>query len=431
MKLFESTTAKRKKAVVKHMLEESRYQREGTLGRGGIGKVEQHFDKTLQRLVAVKSLHENLKDNPKQLRSLLNEARLTAYLQHPGIVPVYDASIDEEYNLSYSMQMIEGDELTSLLETAQMRGSYLPIATVLSIFTKVCETLAYVHDKGVLHLDLKPDNIMLGAYGEVQIVDWGNAQLFAPESYLRFLRSFGYEERIDTFKHEEGVVSGTPPYMPLEQFTSPRDELTPASDIFALGVILYYMLTHKHPFPFEGDVATYFEALKEATPKPPKSLRGDLPQSLDSICMKMLHKEPSERFKSANELLSALKSFSDTGAAFATKTYKHGEVIFRQGETGDYAFLILSGYVEIYAEIDGERKFLSTRGEGDVVGELAVFTKEPRAASVKAIVPTTIKILKEKEIELELNNLSPWVGQIIHSLSIKFRDFTQRYAEKL
>jgi len=428
--IFRKSDAKHKKALLQDLLENKRYRSDSILGKGGMGKVERYFDKALQRVVAVKSLREERKKSLIEMQYLLNEARLTAYLQHPGIVPIYDAFTDYQSDLAYAMQLIEGKELTERIVDTIEQGLYQPLSEVLSIFTKVCETMDYVHDKGVIHLDLKPDNIMSGSYGEVLIVDWGNAHLHEPSHYKKYLQDSGFEVLIETFKRDESSITGTPPYMALEQFTSKQNELGPASDIFALGVILYFMLTHEHPYPFDGDVAAYIEALKEKEPKPPHVLRGDLPLTLSQLCMRMIHKDPSKRFQSVKEILQELKSFTDAGHTFAIRKYKHGEIIFRQGDEGDYAFLILAGYVEIYAEVDGERKFLTTRGEGDIVGELAVFTQKPRTATVKAIVPTTIKIMRKAEIDQELEKLSPWVGQVIQNLSEKFIDFTHRYTNE-
>jgi CRP-like cAMP-binding protein len=129
-------------------------------------------------------------------------------------------------------------------------------------------------------------------------------------------------------------------------------------------------------------------------------------------------------------VIKELEGLSDTASTFSMRHLQRGEILFQEGDAGEEAYLILSGYVEIFTEVDGERKFLATRGEGEIIGELAVFNKESRSASVRAVVPTVLKVMTEKAIETELEKLSPWVGQMISGLSHKFRTLNEQFVKQ-
>jgi serine/threonine-protein kinase len=413
-------------ALLQDFRSAGRYQFIDPLGEGGYGHVTRHFDTHLNRTVALKTLNAESQHQARRLRSLINEARLISYIDHPGVVSIYDAFVNENDEFCYTMKVIEGEDLGTIL--MRQGDDALTLPQSLQIFTRICETLAFVHDKGVIHLDLKPNNVMVGEYGQVMVVDWGNARLYDPSAYSAYLGKHGSEWKASDLEEVENFVSGTPPFMSPEQTKKSRNELMPSSDIFSAGVLLYQILTNRYPFSIQS-IKKFLDQLHNADPPPPHKLRPNVPRRLSQICCKMLEKNIDERYQTFREVLQDLEDFSNSGQAFATQRYNSGEVIFYQGDEGDYAFQIVSGLIEITAEVDGERRFLATLGEGQIVGELAIFNKQPRTATATALVPSIIKIMTKRDIEQELEKLSPWVGRVIAGLSGKFVNLNSRYLQ--
>ena len=415
-----------RESLLKEFKGDERYHFVRTLGEGGVGKVDCYFDRHLNRVTAMKTLRKAARNKLRSLRSVIREARLISYLDHPGIVSVYDAFVNDNDDFTYTMKLIQGEVLEDLLY--RDLDDDLSLTEYIEIFIKLCETMAYVHDKGVLHLDLKPSNIMLGHYGELLIVDWGNARLFDKTPYHTYLSTYKNAQKLEDLEEKEQFISGTPKYMSPEQTTSRRDQLRPTSDIFSVGVFFYELLSKKPPFPAE-DLEGQLDQLHNFDPPSLHTTRPTIPKSLSNICAKMLEKSPADRYQSFHEVIKDIRKYLNSGQNFETKRYQRGEVIFKEGDPGGYALMVLSGYVEITAESDGERKFLANLGEGEVIGELSVFTNQPRTATAKALTPITVKILTQETIEQELDKLSPWIGRMITTLSNRFNKLNRRLIE--
>ena len=221
-----------------------RYQLVGEIARGGMGVIYKGRDVDLGRDVAMKVLRTSYKDNPQATERFMEEAQIGGQLQHPGIVPVYELGLDGEGQPYFSMKLVKGKTLAALLKEGETSRRRL-----LTIFEQVCQTMAYAHARGVVHRDLKPANIMVGAFGEVQVVDWGFAKVLGqggiaderprPDvSVIATVRSSG--EGSDSIA---GSVMGTPAYMPPEQALGQVEALDERSDVFALGAILCELLT--------------------------------------------------------------------------------------------------------------------------------------------------------------------------------------------
>jgi len=404
-----------------------RYHKAGDIGEGGVSRVSASFDGFLNRVVAVKELKEEFITDPDLLHSFITEARMISYLDHPGVVTVYDTHLTEDQQLRYTMKLVEGQTLSEFLEYHTrpdvVNESYL--FDVLHIFTKLCETLAYVHDKGVIHLDMKPDNIMVGNYGEVRIMDWGNAYLYDDSIYLEQVRKFPSRGADAVAQVKPGdVILGTPLYMSPEQTQSRRD-LGPASDIFSLGVVVYELLTGQRPFE-AATVEEIIEKVRTLDPPPVHELNPDLPLRLSLIVQKMMRRSPGDRYQSAHEVLEEIQAAQTTGQAFPIWEIPAGQVIFREGDPGDFTIRIKSGRVEISKTDQGTGKVLAELGPGEILGELSIFSNSPRIATATALEDTVVYVMRSKEVNAEMDKLSPWVSQMITALSDRFDSLNKR-----
>jgi serine/threonine-protein kinase len=404
-----------------------RYRKLDLLGEGGLARVSGQFDSYLNRVVAVKELKEENFENPHLLKLFVNEAKLIGYLDHPGVISVYDTFLQEDGALCYTMKLNTGRKLTDILaQHADAEAFRRSLPLFLDIFVKLCETMAYAHDRGVVHLDLKPDNIMIGRYGEVMIMDWGNARLFDRQPYEAYLKEHVSDfEKYEFGEEEKGMIVGTPLYMSPEQTNSSRDALKPASDIFSLGVVFYEMMSGRTPFVGE-DVLVLMSAVRSEDPMPLHEVNPDVPRRISQICSTMLEKGLTDRYVSCKDVLKHLIECRNSGQAFAVRQYLPGATIFREGEPGTFSFTILDGRVEIFKETAGRKTILAVLGKGEIVGEVAIFSKMPRTATARAIDPTTIRIMVREDIEKELEKLSPWVGQMLTGLCQRFAAQNER-----
>ncbi|MEC7985361.1 MAG: tetratricopeptide repeat protein, partial [Myxococcota bacterium] len=224
------------------------YEATKQLGRGGMGEVWQVKDHTLHRLVALKVMHTKLVSDPSAKESFEAEAQISAQLQHPGIVPLYDFGALPGGDLYFTMKEVEGQSLETVIQMLHavdheniwnVRQDGWSIRRLIEVFYAVCKTMAYVHSKGVVHCDLKPSNILLGDYGEVYVVDWGIAKRLCSNRD----DSFVYTDLDDTPFEQDGFIVGTPVYMSPEQAWGDVENIGIRSDVYALGVILYEILT--------------------------------------------------------------------------------------------------------------------------------------------------------------------------------------------
>jgi serine/threonine-protein kinase len=263
-----------------------RYAIQSELGRGAMGVVYKATDTALERPVAVKTVNITLEREhaDKYEKRFYQEARAAGSLNHPNIVTVYD--VGKEGNVVYmAMEFIEGQELRSLLA----EGRALPVSQAVSIAAQVAEGLAYAHQHGVVHRDVKPANIMVLADGPVKITDFGIARMRASNDELT----------------QSGMMLGSPKYMSPEQVIGKRADHR--SDIFSLGVIVYETLTGSVPFSGENVTALMYQIVNFAPPAP-SAVNPAVPELLNFIVAKMLAKPLEERYQSAQELANDLRN---------------------------------------------------------------------------------------------------------------------------
>src|SRR5579862_9052382 len=256
-----------------------RYRIVALLGRGGMGEVYRADDLTLGQQVALKFLPQAILDNPNALERFRNEVRIARRVSHPNVCRVYDLG-EIEGNFFLSMEYIDGEDLGSLIR----RIGRLPADKGLEIARKLCAGLYAAHEKGVLHRDLKPGNVMLDGRGQVLLTDFGLA---------------GLADQI----HGAEVRNGTPAYMAPEQLDG--KEVTVKSDIYSLGLVLYETLTGKRPF--ESDtLAGLVEARKESSLANPSTLVKDLDPRVERVILRCLESDPQNRPSNALAVAAAL-----------------------------------------------------------------------------------------------------------------------------
>jgi hypothetical protein len=235
---------------------QGRYQVLGEIARGGMGIVLKGRDPDLGRDVAMKVLHPGHAGDPALVRRFVEEAQIGGQLQHPGILPVYELGLDAELRPYFTMRLVKGRTLAALLE--ERPDPAHDLGQFLAVFEQVCQTVAYAHARGVIHRDLKPSNIMVGAFGEVQVVDWGLAKVLrqggerpdgqgppaeTDEPEVTTVRTTG-----GGLPSQSGAILGTPSYMSPEQAQGDVRALDEQADVFALGAILCEVLTGQPPY---------------------------------------------------------------------------------------------------------------------------------------------------------------------------------------
>ena len=271
----------------------TRYILQEFLARGGMGAVYAAQDKTLNRRVAIKVLDPADRQDAFEER-LVREARVLAQLEHPGIVPVHDAGTLADGRVFYVMKFVEGSRIDQFL------ASVPSLPERLRLFLRICETVSFAHSRGILHRDLKPSNVMVGAFGEVLVMDWGLAKILRPDfnhaSSEETVRSTepllsavagGSETQITSATHD-GMILGTPGFMSPEQAQGKSSSLDVRSDIFSLGKLLAATLTPT---------------------KNAKAIR--VPRALGAICEKAAAENPSGRYASVSELAEDISRYLD------------------------------------------------------------------------------------------------------------------------
>jgi serine/threonine protein kinase len=290
----------------------SRYRPIRFHARGGLGEVHVAEDAELHREVALKRLQLRHAASPEVTRRFLREAEITARLQHPGVVPVYGLVWDAEGHPWYAMRFVEGESLQEAINRLhatdwRRRGDSefrLALRELLARFVVVCQTVAYAHSRGVIHRDLKPDNIMVGRFGETLVVDWGLAR---PTADTQGSVATGGEPapggaaELDGPVTRAGEVLGTPAFMSPEQAVGRTNLVGPASDIYSLGATLYVLLTGCPPF--ENDrLDALLSRVRVGDFPPPRRRNGRVSRSLEAVCLKAMALLPENRYRSAQDV---------------------------------------------------------------------------------------------------------------------------------
>lgn len=298
-----------------------KYTNTKLMSGGGGGILLSSYDRNLRRKVAVKKLKKEEIDNFRAQRRLIREARITAQLSHPNTVPVYEIGIGRDGDIYFAMKKIEGENLFKILcriaEGEQEAKDEFTLYRLLSVIIQASNALAYAHARGVIHRDVKPENILIGTFGEVYMMDWGVAKVWGmPNEYGEV--GFTRDDIMDRLTNS-GSRPGTPLYMSPEQVKDvPVDERT---DIFSMGVVLYEALALREPFRGEIIHETFDNILHE-TPPPPSTISRHLkvPKRLDEICARAMQKKAADRYQSMLEFIQDIRDFREKAMAAGTST---------------------------------------------------------------------------------------------------------------
>jgi WD40 repeat protein len=262
------------------------YQIIKELGRGGMGVVYQALDVKLHRVVALKMVLAGAHAGRAELTRFVSEAEAVAHLQHPNIVQIFESG--QHGGLPYfTLEFVAGGSLAD-----KVREQPLPAREAAQVVEQLARGVAYAHDRGIVHRDLKPENVMLAADGTPKITDFGLAKRVEGSAHLT----------------ATGAVVGTPSYMSPEQAAGRTGTIGPPADVYALGAILYRLMTGRPPFQAATQLDTLQQVL-EADPVPPKQLQRQTPVDLETICLKCLHKDAPRRYSSALALADDLRRF--------------------------------------------------------------------------------------------------------------------------
>jgi len=268
-----------------------RYKVAKKLGEGGKGIVFEAEDTRLGRTVAIKVIKGEGLDQ-ESLARFEQEAKATAGLSHPNIAAIYDIGQEGESHYLI-LEFVDGPNLSGLIRSQP--GARCDAATTLRIGSQVCQALEYAHSHGILHRDIKPENVMITSAGLPKLMDFGLARALGGPNLT-----------------QRGVIVGTPAYLPPEQALGKRSDTR--SDLYSLGCVLYEMVTGRPPFHGDEPVKVIFSHINDL-PAMPRNLAPEIPTALEQIILRLLAKDPDQRYQSAGELSQALKSVKEGAEA--------------------------------------------------------------------------------------------------------------------
>ncbi|MDF1815232.1 MAG: serine/threonine protein kinase [Verrucomicrobiales bacterium] len=329
--------------------DQPRYQTGSSIARGGMGEVIEAREVPIGRRVAMKVIHEETRDNAAVRARFIEEAQITGQLEHPSIVPMHDLNIDDRGQVFYTMKRIEGRTLAYIIK--KLKGGddvtlrEYPLTRLLTVFQKICDAIAFAHSRGVIHRDLNPNNIMVGDFGEVLVLDWGLAKLTnLPDTEAGFPQSLTPGD--DTPNRTlEGAVLGTIGYLSPEQALGKSREVGISSDIYALGAILYEILTLKRTVEAES-IKDALQKTISADIESPVARAGKntkIPESLSAVAMHALAKNPQDRYENVEQLQAEIEAWQNGFATAAEDAgiLRHVKLFVRRHEAASFAALLI------------------------------------------------------------------------------------------
>lgn len=379
-----------------------------TIGKGGQATVRRVHDKKLDRTLAMKVLHPELCGRADEVGRFVDEARITAGLEHPHVPAVHDLGVGDDGAHFFTMKLVEGETLAELLSPKKFDASDdFQLYRALQVLIKVCEAVAFAHSRGVIHCDLKPSNVMVGSHGQVYVMDWGIS---------RRLKTLGGGD----------TILGTLGYMSPEQARGENDRLDARTDVYALGAMLYRIVVGFPPYHAQSKDEGLGLAKSGAVFPPEEQARGrSMSRRLLEISLRALAKKREARHASVDQLQGELESYVRGAARFPEQTFEKGDVIVTEGDDADCAFLIRAGSVEASRKVRGKKKALRVMGVGELFGESAILDRQPRTATVKALEPTRVAVLSKSSLAEEMGRADV-LSLALTSVLQRFHDLDRR-----
>ncbi|HEY7155654.1 MAG TPA: protein kinase [Gemmataceae bacterium] len=396
------------------------------LGRGGMGVVYKARQISLNRIVALKMILSGEHANPHTLSRFYTEARAVARLQHPNIVQIYEIG-NRGDNPFFSLEYLEGGCLQQ-----RMAGVAQDPRQTAQLMETVARAVYHAHRQGIIHRDLKPGNILLAADGTPKITDFGLAK----------------QVEDDNSQTRTGAILGTPSYMAPEQARGGGRDIGPAADIYALGAVLYDLLTGRPPFQGSSVLAT-LQMVQSVEPVPPRRLRSVIPADLQTICLKCLHKAPSRRYLTAQDLADDLRRFLDGQPIQArpTSTWERAHKWVRRNPA--LAALLVAGVVvlitlivALFREAKNQRDLAEKQRGLTALAQAKSAREEMHAEEMRhsrdaALVQKEIAEKNQRDAQLQAARASRLTGDSqedrgMHEEAARaYRDATTRYEELL
>jgi serine/threonine protein kinase len=339
----------------------------GEVGSGAMAEVLRGYDTKLRREVALKVTKHARRDMPRQqLARFAEEAQIMAQLEHPNVVPVHDLGTSPDGRGYFSMKLIPGRSLETILEQRRQNDpatlEQFGLRRLLDIFLQVCQAIDYAHARGVIHRDLKPANIMVGDFGEVLVMDWGVAKLMEPSAArAEAVTTSGDEGSIPdletadgafpsprpgvtsvraaakAWQTQDGTVIGTPEYMSPEQAAG--RSVDGRADSYSLGVILYEILSGQVPFEHDDPLVT-LKCVINDPPLPPSDIQATTPAALEALTLRLLAKDPAERTLTIPQIRAYVQSYIEGVARQYERASLFGTIVTGSGALVLFAFVV-------------------------------------------------------------------------------------------
>lgn len=424
------------------MVPTQRFEDRGEIARGGMSSVRRVFDRLVMRELAMKVLTPTR--DIDELTRFVEEAQITGQLEHPNIVPIHDVAMDDHgLPTRFTMKLVRGDTLSDHVLALGPSGAVgEQLERLLQAFLRVCDAISFAHSRGVIHRDLKPSNIMVSTHGQIYVMDWGVALLRDADGTrtIDAGRISQIRATAETQPEALGSLTGTPSYMAPEQARGDIDAIDERTDVYGLGGILHFILTHRAPH----DAPTSAESLRlaklertivpEAPPNSSRLNNAGPPPLLRRITTRALAFSPDDRYQTVEALKAEVEAFLRGGGWFADQRFPAGTTIVQEGDVAEAAYIVTAGTCELYklGPASGDDaplpRFVCELGPGDVFGETAIFTSSTRTATIIAKTDVTVIVVTRTALERELDR-SEWLRTFVRAVAQRFVELDRQLAQ--
>ncbi len=389
------------------------YRKRELIGVGASAEVLRADDPELERTVAIKVQYAGA--SRSETDSFVCEARTTAQLEHPNIVPVYALGRDDQGRLCIAMKELKGATLTEIVQNATDWPSRAYFLRVVRTILHAADALIFAHARGFVHLDVKPDNILVGDHGETYLLDWGFAR--EPRD--------GNAHGPNPDAPPADAIVGTPRFMAPEQAAGNSDTVDRRTDVFCLGATLYFAVTRQAPYE-APTIADSLEAALNGQYADPELVHDGVavPRELCAIIRRAMSIQVGERYAQVADMSADLERYLHDGDRVTLRSYRAGETIVTEGEEAHDAFRILSGACHVTRRAADADVLLRTMGPGEPFGEAAIFGRSRRSATVVAHTDVTVEVMGRSDVEAWLEG-DGWIAPFVRALANRFVNVEQ------